>query len=224
MRHKHHFEAVIFDIDGVLVDSEHYHHQAVNDICSEISHVISIDKSKELIGLSLEETFDQLQLRRVTTNKSEWMQKVEERYLQIIDREMERPYASELIKALKISGVKIACVTTANRKVAEANLKIIGVLESISCLITRESVANTKPDPEPYMKALHKLTVSPEHALVVEDSAIGVQAALAAHVGTVLFYPHHMSNVQDMQDPVIKINRFTDYSFFNRTLSQFVNI
>ena len=90
-----------------------------------------------------------------------------------------RPGAVALLDALRARGVPLALVSSSYRVLVDAALRSIGA-ERFAVVIGGDEVVHAKPDPEPYLVAARRLGVDPARCVVLEDSATGVQAALAA--------------------------------------------
>jgi sugar-phosphatase len=90
------------------------------------------------------------------------------------------PGAVELVRRLAQAGPPLGVVTSATRRIARRDLAASGILECFDVLVTADDVRRGKPDPEGYLAACAALGVRPERVLVFEDSAIGVSAAKRA--------------------------------------------
>ena len=177
-------KAVIFDMDGVLIDARDWHYLALNEALSYFG--LEIDRKEH------EERFDGLptktKLRMLSDEK-----RLPEALHQIIsevkqDRTLRFAAAKcfpvtqhqLLLGRLEFENKKIAVATNSIRKTAEFMLEYAGVTKFLDVLVTNEDVKLPKPDPEIYLKAAHLLDVMPDECLVFEDNPHGVQAARAA--------------------------------------------
>ena len=177
-------KAVIFDMDGVLIDARDWHYLALNEALNYFG--LEIDRKEH------EERFDGLptktKLRMLSDEKS-----LPEALHQIIsdvkqDRTLRFAAAKcfpvtqhqLLLGRLGFEKKKIAVATNSIRKTAEFMLEYAGVTKFLDVLVTNEDVKLPKPDPEIYLKAAHLLDVMPDECLVFEDNPHGVQAARAA--------------------------------------------
>lgn len=178
-----HIKAVLFDMDGVLVDSEEYICRAAIKMFAE--HGLDVQ----------EEDF----LPFVGTGENRYLGGVAEKYGFDLDTERDKartyqiyqhlvkgqlkplPGVFEFIETCKEKGLKLAVATSADEIKMLTNLAESGIqADSFDVLIHGKEVRNKKPSPEIYLKAAEKLKVEPTHCLVIEDAVSGVKAAKAA--------------------------------------------
>ena len=185
--------AVLWDMDGTIVDTEPYWIAAEHDIVEEHGGTWSEELSHQLVGqdLLVAATF-------IRDNSAvEWSpeQIVDEMLGRVIIQVREhmpwRPGARELLTALKEEGVPNALVTMSWRSLADAVLSALpdGTFDVV---VTGDEVSHGKPHPEPYRAAARLLGVAPEDCVAIEDSPTGVRSAVAAGVPT-LAVPHVVS-------------------------------
>lgn len=176
-------KGVLFDMDGVLVDSEKFICEAATRMFAE--HCVYVEP----------EDF----LPFVGSGETRYLGGVAEKYHFQFDPEQDKTRTYEIygdlvkgkLKPLKgvvsfialcrQKGLKLAVATSADRIKMEINLREIGIsVETFDATINGMEVVNKKPDPEIFVKAAHKLGLKPEECLVVEDAVNGVKAAKAA--------------------------------------------
>lgn len=185
--------AVLWDMDGTLVDTEPYWIAAEHDIVEEHGGTWTEELSHQLVGqdLLVAATF-------IRDNSAvDWSPEriVDEMLGRVIGKVREhipwRPGARELLAALKAEGVPSALVTMSWRSLADA---VLGALPegTFDVVVTGDEVSHGKPHPEPYRAAARLLGVSPEDCVAIEDSPTGVRSAVAAGVPT-LAVPHVVS-------------------------------
>jgi HAD superfamily hydrolase (TIGR01509 family) len=173
--------AVLWDMDGTLVDSEQVHHAALLDALTLWDVRPEPELQQELVGLAMVQTFALLKdryprlpdYRRFTLTKYE----AYERRAQDIRL---RAGVADALDALRPRALKQAVVSNSDRILVETNLRAIGWREPDPVSISRNDVRAGKPSAEPYQRAAALLGVAPGHCLVVEDSAIGARAGLEA--------------------------------------------
>ena len=182
--------AVLWDMDGTLVDTEPYWIAAEHEIVEEHGGTWSDEFAHQLVGndLLVSATF-------IKDNSAvEWEPEriVDELLLRVIAQVREhvpwRPGARELLEALKAQGVPSALVTMSWRSLADAVLEALPA-DTFAVVVTGDEVAHGKPHPEPYRAAARQLGVSPQDCVAIEDSPTGVRSAVAAGVPT-LAVPH----------------------------------
>ena len=182
--------AVLWDMDGTLVDTEPYWIAAEHEIVEEHGGTWSEEFAHQLVGNDL-----LVSARFIKENSAvPWEPEriVDELLDRVISRVTEhvpwRPGARELLSALREEGVPSALVTMSWRPLADA---VVGALPegTFAAVVTGDEVSHGKPHPEPYRAAARLLGVSPEDCVAIEDSPTGVRSAVAAGVPT-LAVPH----------------------------------
>lgn len=174
------FAAVIFDMDGVLVDGEPLHFEAVNELLAEEGLSISLDAYKPYMGTKTgwRDMAVHLGLKRPLEEFAAAYQEVMlEKYR---SRSEALPGARELVTALAAANVPLAVASSSIRPWVEACLERIGLREAFSVVVTGSEVAEGKPSPEIYLKAAELLGCTPAACLVFEDAPAGILAAKAA--------------------------------------------
>jgi beta-phosphoglucomutase len=174
--------AVVFDMDGVLVDSGAHHREAWIRMLAELGVAPppgfwrrTIGRpSVEAVPLLLGAPVAPAEARRLARRK-------QEHYLTLATG---GPRAvtgvPAFVENLRARGVPLAVATSARRSDAMELLGPLGLMEPFRAIVTVEDVARGKPDPEVYLLAAGRLGVPPEACLVFEDAIVGVQAALRA--------------------------------------------
>ncbi len=178
-----HIQAVIFDIDGTLVDSMGVWY----DIDVEYFKLLEIPMpptiQKDIEGMSFTETavyFKEtfhIEEKTIDDIKLDWIRMAHEKYLYEIKA---KPGAKEFMKFLKEKGVKIGCATSNDRNLALAALKPHGFSEKVDSVRTACEVCAGKPAPDIYLKVAEDLGVEPKNCLVFEDVPNGMRAGKSA--------------------------------------------
>ncbi|MFJ9543218.1 HAD-IA family hydrolase [Streptomyces sp. NPDC101225] len=180
-------QAVLFDMDGTLVDTERLWWEAVHRIASELGRPLTDADEPEVLGRPVEHTA--AWLGRLTAEPAA-------RLADLLHREFTarvgtgiepRPGAIDLLDALAREGVPTALVTASPRTVAEDVLAVLGTDRFRVC-VTADDTTHTKPAPDPYLAACRALGVDPARCVAVEDTPTGVSSAEAAGC-TVLAVP-----------------------------------
>ena len=174
-------DAVFFDMDGLLVDSERVWLEIETGVMARLGAAWTPEHQANLVGGSMERTVGyMLSVSGAGVPPEtirEWM--IDGMVARLQDGVPVMPGASELLDALRDEGVPVGLVTSSVRPIADAVLKSVG-RERFDLVVTADDVTRTKPDPEPYLTAARRLGVAPARCVVLEDSPSGVAAATAA--------------------------------------------
>ncbi|MBP1989814.1 HAD family hydrolase [Paenibacillus eucommiae] len=175
-------EAVIFDMDGVLIDS---HSVALHLLC-DTANSYGCNLTPEEIH-----SWGSLSSRQFWTKVKEEHQLPQEVHELIksynVDQEIIKyeeigliPGVKDLLKAIKESGIKTALATSASKKRMQAVIEMFGLSSYFDQCVCDNEVNQSKPDPEIFLLAANKLKVSPQLCVVIEDSRNGLLSAKAA--------------------------------------------
>lgn len=182
------FQAVIFDMDGTLLDTESVFKTIVFEVCTELGFEMTDAVHMSMVGSSHERTSQLLiEAYGVTFPYSLFDERC-----RVIMRERShvgvpvKPGAREFIGELRERGIPTAVATSSRNPHAQHHLGAAGLLDLFETVVTRDDVINPKPHPEPYLTAARRLGVDPLQCLALEDSYSGVRAAHAAGMQTVM--------------------------------------
>jgi len=179
------YEAVVFDMDGVLVDSEPAFFDAVNELLAPAGKRIEWEQYEGLLGTSMSVTWRGV--LDAVGMKAEDVQPYLQRYGDTLIEVLRRPRdllpgVDATIRALKQRNVPIAVATSSRQEWVEALLVESArlPLETFDAVVWRQLVERSKPAPDLYLKAAELLGVAPERCIAVEDTPPGIEAAKAA--------------------------------------------
>ncbi|MGC8607243.1 MAG: HAD family hydrolase [Vulcanisaeta sp.] len=194
--------AVIFDLDGTLVDTIPLHVLSWIETCKHLGLSIpTMDHVNTLIGLR---ALDIARKLCGDENAEKALQIKNEIYLSLLGGAKAINGAPELLKMLKEKGFTIGIVTSSSRRVAIKALEVTGLYNYIDGIVAGDDVNKGKPDPEPLMKILHSLGLKVSEVAVVGDSKYDAEMALNAGVRVIFFLGSH-------EDPrVISIGNLLD--------------
>jgi mannitol-1-/sugar-/sorbitol-6-phosphatase len=174
-------EAILFDMDGTLVDSDRAVERAWHSWASEYgadgpaAYEMGHGSPAESTVRKLLGHLDEDAIQRASTRQ------LELQYDDLSDV-VPTPGALEVIALLDRKGLPWAVVTSADDRLAKARLTAAGITPRV--LVTTDDVPAGKPDPAGYLKAAEQLGIAPQNCLVVEDAEVGLQAARAAGAHT----------------------------------------
>ncbi len=174
--------AVIFDLDGVMVDTAPYHFQAWQKALAEFGLEMSYEQFRSTFGMRNQEIIRAIFGSRFTSEQVEEIGRRKDLiYRELVYKHLTpMPGLLRLIQDLKAKRFRIAVATSTSKANASLILKTLKLEHEIVALVTEEDVENGKPDPEIFLKAAEKCLAEPENCIVIEDSPAGIQAAKAA--------------------------------------------
>jgi len=183
---------VIFDLDGVLIDSRDIHYHALNAALMKVGEQFVITYDEHLSsydGLSTTVKLNKLTKEKglpADEHQQVWKDKQEETFRIFADLDYD-PDLKDYMEDLKEEGYQIAVCSNSIRNTVKIILMGLGILEYVDLYVSNEDVKRSKPFPEMYWKAMTELNALPKDTVIIEDSHIGRQGALdsGAHLVTV---------------------------------------
>ena len=176
-------KAVIFDLDGVVADSHPIHEVAWKSLFAEAGmNPDSINVDFLYAGNPRREILRHYLGSLSDSEIQHWGRRKDELYELAARNLQAKPRIPETLSQLRDAGIPCALATSAGRKRTLESLRVLGVGEYFSIVITGEDVRSPKPAPDIFLLAAQKLNVKPRDAVVVEDSVAGVQAAVAGGI------------------------------------------
>jgi HAD superfamily hydrolase (TIGR01509 family) len=170
--------AVIFDMDGVLINSEPLHFRATQEILTAYGVVMTeADYFDRYIAYSDRELMELLLSEPGL--RSAAAEAKGRRYLELVGSGAPA-FPDGLCLLGRIEGWRVGLATGSTRHEAELALGSLGIRDRFQAIVTREDCVNGKPHPEPFLRAAEALGLPPHRCVVIEDSPGGIQAAKAA--------------------------------------------
>ena len=175
-------EAVIFDMDGSLVDSMWVWKDIDIEYLGRFGLDIPDDLQQEIEGMSFTETAryfrDRFGLdRSVEQIRADWNEMAWDKYR---SRVMLKPGAREFLDYCRSQGIKLGSATSNSREIVDMVMEARGVADYFSCITTACEAKKGKPAPDVYLLTAQQLSVDPKNCLVFEDIVFGIQAGKAA--------------------------------------------
>ncbi|MDA0566683.1 HAD family phosphatase [Streptomonospora sp. S1-112] len=179
-------QAVLFDMDGTLIDSEGLWGRAESATVADLGGVWTHeDHRRNIGGASGQVARYILDLTGADAAPEEVAARMQAEFARALDDGADlRPGAKELVALVAASPLPSALVTSTRRALVERAIDAIG-LDSFDVSVAGDEVEANKPDPAPYLKAARLLGVDPRACVAFEDSAVGVASAMAAGCVTV---------------------------------------
>ena len=192
-------KALLFDFDGVLVKSMEDHYQGWKMALAEYGIEMTPEELYMMEGQGVKAVASQL--TRKYNLPAEETSKIVEKKRQYYDQIKKIEFYPNLIDVLQWAqekDLKMAVVTGGNRNRVQETLDNFGLSDFFQAIITSDDVANTKPSPEPYLRAAERLSVKPEDCVVIENAPLGIRSGRAAGMKVVAIAttlnPHHLKD------------------------------
>ncbi|PMY42008.1 haloacid dehalogenase [Pseudomonas sp. GW456-L14] len=177
--------ALLFDLDGTLIDTDDLHLNAYNQLLARWGKSMSLDYYKDhVMGFPDDMIFSGLFPQAPATQYPELAAQKEAMFRAQLRETIPVPGVLRTLDYAQAAGIPMAVVTNAPRENAEAMLQGLGIAERFDALVIGGELARGKPDPLPYLTALRLLDASADQALAFEDSLAGVRSAAAAGIHT----------------------------------------
>ena len=178
------YKALLFDLDGTLVDSEHFHFNTWNELLAESNIQLDFpDFLKNYAGIPLPGNAKRLkELYEIDSPLDLLISRKEELTVERLKTSQIElmPYVKDTLDFFLSTGVKMALVTASKRPDVDEMFLKNGLAQYFSFLVTRSDVVNSKPDPESYNLAVSKFGFKKSDCLVFEDTLNGLRAAKGA--------------------------------------------
>jgi HAD superfamily hydrolase (TIGR01509 family) len=180
--------AVVFDMDGLLVDTEAAYFQAMRQAADELGRALSLDDFRCFVGRPSEASDAEAMrifgpnfpLDRFNARTDELVQAIISGGLSL------KPGVIELLDYLDEIGLPRAIATSSSHRAVEAHLGWSGLAPRFDAIIARGDYVHGKPHPDPYLKAAETLRVDPRGCLALEDSHNGIRSAAAAGMMSIM--------------------------------------
>ena len=199
-------KAVFFDMDGVLIDSETYSHEVIDEflrldncpIPPERFYMLigshkSLDTWEKIVeGYELNEPLEQFKQRmQAYTGPRRWNFDFNKRIF---------PEVKQVLIHLKEKGVFLACASSSNLKYIHDVLNSQDLTQYFDCIVSCDDFTKSKPDPGIYLHCLKQSGLAKEDCMIVEDSPLGIEAAKRSGIKVAARVDHHFGLDQSQAD------------------------
>lgn len=203
-------KAILFDLDGVLVDMPEGHYEALNKALSYFGAEISREEHQNFFnGLPTRKKIEELEKQgRLPAGLKEFINNIKQKHTKEIIPKYCVPDYSKIIllKHLKRKGFKLACCSNSVKETLRLMLKSAQIFEYFDLIIGNDEVSKPKPNPEIYIKTFEILKVNPEDCIIVEDAPHGIAAAKQS--GAVVYEVKGCQDVNlSLFDNLLNINK-----------------
>lgn len=205
-------EAIIFDMDGVLVDSEYTYFQSKSQILKEAGHEVEDSYHFQFMGTTSEYMWAQMKEEfDLPLSVAEYVQKMTELRQGMIKRDGVRviPHVQDFVKRLSEAGLKLAVASSSSLAEIKKNLAEIGLVDYFSEVVSTEEVTHSKPAPDVYLAAAERIGIKPTNCLGIEDTKNGAGAVHNAGMVCVGFANPEFPK-QDLASADVVVSSFED--------------
>ena len=207
-------EAVVFDMDGVIVDSEPLHIKSEKQVFARYGVHLSDEELRDYMGRSSRLLFeDMIQKYALDTSLEDIYPSHIENLVRLYKEESEPiPGALELIEDLNIRGIDLALASSSDHALIDAFLDTFWDSPVFRVVVSGEDVSHTKPHPAIFLEAIGRLGHPAEACVVIEDSQAGVLASKRASIPCVGFRsPHSLS--QNLSEATLVVDDLRDLDY-----------
>lgn len=198
-------KAIIFDLDGTIIDSEYYFVKRTMQFAKDHHFHIAYKDALSLVGLSHRDYLKRLailldhDLHEITNMYGEYKNAHPVPYGQLINQD-----AYDLIQYLKDSPYRIALATSTYRNILHDKLSSTGLSDTFEVEISGDMIEKAKPDPQIYLECIKRLDLKPEECMAIEDSEVGIKAAHDAGLYVIARKDPHFDTDQSLADIIIE--------------------
>ena len=207
------FEAVIFDMDGVIIDSEPLYFQIQEELFNDLGFTVSNSEYDTFIGAGMKLMWERLCSKHniqftvaeliIMNNEVIYNSFNNSDSLQTIDGFI------SFLTLIKTMGMKTAVASSTSKKIINVILSKLGIIDEFDIIVSSEEVFKGKPEPEIFIEAAKRLNIDPGKCIVIEDSTNGVKAAVKAGMKCIGF-SNKNSGDQDLTLANAIVENFTN--------------
>jgi HAD superfamily hydrolase (TIGR01509 family) len=205
-------KAVIFDMDGVLIEAKNWHYESLNKALRLFGYEISrYEHLTTYDGLPTRQKLDMLTVERgLPSELHAFINEMKQAYtMDMVHTQCSPRFVHEYALAkLKANDYKIAVASNSIRSTIDLMMRKAGLMDYLDFFLSNQDVIKGKPDPEIYQKAITRLGLQPDECLVVEDHENGIRAAMAS--GAYVLTVEHVDEV-NYQNIIRRISEINAY-------------
>ena len=209
---KNKIKAVIFDMDGVLIEAKDWHYKALNralglfgQAISRYDHLVTFD------GLPTITKLDMLTLERGLPKKlHEFINELKQKYtIELVHQHCKPRFDHEYaLSKLKSQGYRIGCGSNSVRQSIEIMLQKSDLMKYMETVVSAQEVSEPKPSPEMYEKIISNFNLTPQECLIIEDNENGIKAAKASGAHVLIVKEVDEVNIVNITNKIKQIENF----------------
>jgi len=175
-------KAILFDLDGVLVDSESISTKASDKILADVGIVQTPEEKERVFGRRTEDNYrEAIEARGMDIDPKSLVRRKNKLFARMVAGNLPpMPGVLKLLADLKDAGIKRAVVSSSPLDRVNVSLEEAGIIWEFDFIISGDCCTKGKPDPEPFLLAAERLGMDPPECIVIEDAQAGIEAAKAA--------------------------------------------
>jgi putative hydrolase of the HAD superfamily len=208
-------KALIFDFDGLILDTETPEYYAINEVYAEFGYKLPIATFGLTVGSQYNDKYEPVQHLQGLTGKQLdadfFWQKVHRRRVEMIEQNPILPGVEDLIQEGKARGLKLAVASSSPHKWVDGYLIHYNLFRYFDVIKCKEDVLNVKPEPDLFLAALNALQVKADEAVIFEDSLNGVIAAQRAGI-RVIAIPNPVTEHMNIVGETLRLRSMKDMS------------
>ena len=186
-----HVKAVIFDMDGTLIESEHIWAKAKKEIAHFAGIKITDDELNQFIGRGLNDFIDEKIKPKSKEERQNLNKKIQANALENYASKIRViGGAKDILKAFSLAGIRIAICSSGSMKAIKISLRALNAINLIEVIVSGDNLTIGKPDPLPYLLTLKKLNLKASETIVFEDTTSGLKSATEAGIQTIIVGSH----------------------------------
>ncbi|MCR4368491.1 MAG: HAD-IA family hydrolase [archaeon] len=207
-------EAVVFDFDGVIADTPKYYFKYMKQYLASVHGGIADDDIKDLLGHTFAEKFEHLNKKySLSLSRGHFVETTSEQMRKELESSAKaNPELSILLLELHSRDVCLAIASGNSRKNINFFVEKFGFGEYFSKIVCIDDVSNPKPHPEVYEKAVRALGVNPNCSVAIEDTPIGIAAAIGAGMRAVAI-PNDLTRSLDFSAASLMVKNFSELNY-----------
>jgi HAD superfamily hydrolase (TIGR01509 family) len=173
------FAAVVFDMDGVLIDSEPLHFDVIQEVLAHEGQSYTHAENEEFIGTTTDAFWTaMIPRKRLAQPRAYYEARYDEGVLRVLSQTWPAaPGVTALVQHLAALGMRLAVASSSKRQWIAATLRSIGLNHAFETIVAGDDVMRGKPDPAIYLLAASSLGLEPNQCVAIEDSPNGVTSA-----------------------------------------------